>query len=289
MGSSPQKKELTHEQLISDKEGFEYLSKLLHVWSGIYMESNEKNYSLMSNRLHKVLVKYQCNSYSDFKKVIESNNNKAINEFIDVLTTNTTYFFRENEHFNNLKKYLPIIEKNLQHEKRNELRVWCAATSTGEEAYTILITLLEFFGDTNKITIKMSATDINLNVLEKAKEGIYKQEISENITDDLLVKYFEKNIKNNTFNYQVKEKYRKMINFYKHNLKTDNYIFPNKFDIIFCRNVLIYFTQNIVEETILKLSNCLDKKGYLFIGHSESMIGNKTKLKSISPSIYQLI
>lgn len=272
---------------MSDKEGFEALSKILLTRTGIYMDPSEKNYSLMSNRMHRVLKKHNCYSYADFIKLIESGNNDLMNEFLEVLTTNTTNFFREKEHFIYLKKNFPLIEEYLLKEKRNEIRVWCAAASTGEEPYTILMTILECLGAAPKFSVKMVATDINTQVLEKAKEGIYKNEISENVSADLILKYFEKNPKIPAEFLQVKEKYRNMIEFTKLNLMSDMYVFPNKFDIIFCRNVLIYFTQNVVEETIIKLSNCLEKKGYLFVGHTESMIGDKHKLKSVTPAIYQ--
>ena len=272
---------------MSDKVGFESLSKILLTRTGIFMDPSEKNFSLMSNRLHRVLKKHNCNSYTDFIKIIESGNNEVMDEFLEVLTTNTTNFFREKEHFIFLKKNLPLIEEYLLKEKRNEIRVWCAAASTGEEPYTILMTILEHLGPAPKFTVKMNATDINTQVLEKAREGIYKNEISDNVTADLILKYFERNQKNSVDGLQVKEKYRNMIEFSKLNLMSDMYIFPHKFDIIFCRNVLIYFTQKVVEETIIKLSNCLEKKGYLFIGHTESMIGDKHKLKSIIPAVYQ--
>lgn len=287
MTTSPQKNSLTHEELVSDKVGFELLSKILLERTGIFMDPSEKSYSLMSNRMHRVLKKYNCNSYTEFVKLIESGSNEVTNEFLEVLTTNTTHFFRENEHFLFLKKNLPIIEENLLKDKRNEIRIWCAAASTGEEPYTILMTVLEYLASKPRFTVKIIATDINSQVLEKAKEGIYKNEISENVTPDLILKYFEKNQKIPRDCLQIKEKYRNMIEFTKFNLMNDAYIFPYKFDIIFCRNVMIYFTQKVVEDTVLKLSNCLDKKGFLFIGHSEAMIGDKHKLKSVLPAVYQ--
>ncbi len=285
MSESPQKNNITHEELISDIEGYKSLAKILLERTGIYMDSSDKNFSLMSNRMHRVLKKHDCNSYKDYIKLIESGVTDIMNEFLEVLTTNTTHFFRENEHFSFLKKSLSIIEKDLEKEKRNEIRVWCAAASSGEEPYTILMTILEYLGNYPKLNIKMQATDLNTQVLEKAKLGIYRPEISENITPDLLLKYFDKNL--NTQYYQVKEKFRNMIEFTKFNLRNETYSFPYKFDVIFCRNVMIYFTQDLVEQTILKLSSCLSKKGYLFIGHSEAMIGDKHKLKSVIPAVYQ--
>jgi chemotaxis protein methyltransferase CheR len=287
VATSPQKNNITHEELISDKVGFESLSKILLTRTGIFMDPSEKNFSLMSNRMHRVLKKHNCYSYTDFIKLIDAGNNEVITEFLEVLTTNTTHFFRENEHFIYLKKHLPLIEEYLMKERRSEIRVWCAAASTGEEPYTILMTILEYLGATPKFSVKVVATDINTQVLEKAKEGIYKNEISENVAPDLILKYFEKNQKIPIDCLQVKEKYRNMIEFSKLNLMSDIYIFPHKYDIIFCRNVMIYFTQKVVEETIIKLSNCLEKKGYLFIGHSEAMLGDRHKLKSVTPAIYQ--
>lgn len=289
MPIAPQQNNLTHDELISDVEGFNGLSKILLERTGIFMDPSEKNYSLMSNRLHKVLKKYKCSSYKELINLIEIGSNEVTNEFLEVLTTNTTHFFREKEHFYFLKDNLPKIEETLLKDKRNDIRVWCAASSSGEEPYTILMILNEYFSKSKKISIKMQASDLNTQVLEKAKMGIYRKDINEHISQDLIYKYFEESNKIPSDCLQVKENYRNMIEFFKFNLKNEVYKFPYKFDIIFCRNVLIYFPQKVVEETIHKLSSCLTKDGYLFIGHSEAMIGNKHKLKSIIPAIYRLI
>lgn len=288
MPIAPQQNNLTHDELISDVEGFNGLSKILLERTGIFMDPSEKNYSLMSNRLHKVLKKYKCSSYKELINLIEIGSNEVTNEFLEVLTTNTTHFFREKEHFYFLKDNLPKIEEALLKDKRNDIRVWCAASSSGEEPYTILMILNEHFSKSKKISIKMQASDLNTQVLDKAKMGIYRKDINEHISQDLIYKYFEESNKIPRDCLQVKENYRNMIEFFKFNLKNETYKFPYKFDIIFCRNVLIYFPQKIVEETINKLSSCLTKEGYLFIGHSEAMIGNKHKLKSIIPAIYKL-
>ncbi|MGY3803875.1 CheR family methyltransferase [Pigmentibacter ruber] len=288
MPKAPQQNNLTFDELISDEAGFNSLSKILLDRTGIFMDPSEKNFSLMSNRLHKVLKKYNCSSYKELISLIEIGSNEVTNEFLEVLTTNTTHFFREKEHFQFLKQNLPKIEENLLKEKRKDIKVWCAASSSGEEPYTILMILNEYFSRSKNISIKIQATDLNTQVLEKAKLGIYKKEISEHISSDLILKYFEESSKIPADSYQVKENYRNMIDFFKFNLKSEVYKFPYKFDLIFCRNVLIYFPQKVVEDTVEKLASCLTKDGYLFIGHSEAMIGNKHKLKSVIPAIYKL-
>ncbi len=288
MPIAPQQNNLSHDELISDVEGFNGLSKILLERTGIFMDPSEKNYSLMSNRLHRVLKKYNCSSYKELISLIEVGGNDVTNEFLEVLTTNTTHFFREKEHFYFLKDNLAKIEETLVKEKRNEIKVWCAAASSGEEPYTILMLLNEHFSKNKKISIRMQASDLNTQVLDKAKLGIYKKDIRDYVSQDLIDKYFEEFSKTSD-SLQVKEKYRNMIEFFKFNLMNEYYKFPYKFDIIFCRNVLIYFPQKIVEDTIGKLSSCLAKDGYLFIGHSEAMIGNKHKLKSVIPAVYKHI
>ena len=183
------KKRVSHEDLILDKEGFVFLSKFLLDRTGIFMDPSEKSYSLMSNRMHKILKKYNCSTYLEFIKVLENGSEIATNDFLEVLTTNTTNFFRENEHFIFLKKNLHLIEEYLIAKRRTELRIWCAAASSGEEPYTILITLLEHMSMKAKFTIKMIATDLNTQVLLKAKEGIYKSDIADHISADLMLKY----------------------------------------------------------------------------------------------------
>jgi chemotaxis protein methyltransferase CheR len=133
----------------------------------------------------------------------------------------------------------------------------------------------------------MFASDINTQVLEKAREGIYKKEFMEYVPADFLLKFFDTKSLLPRDAVQVKSDVRAMIKFIKLNLVQDAYLFPFKFDIIFCRNVMIYFPQSVVLETMRKLAGCLDKKGFLFIGHSETMVGDKLSLKSIVPAVYQ--
>ncbi|WP_186645824.1 CheR family methyltransferase [Fluviispira vulneris] len=282
------KNPLAHDVLMTDIKGYEILAKKLFEHTGIFMDPCEKNYSLMSNRMQKILKKYNCQNYQEFINILNTNNNDAKEDFYQALTTNTTQFFRENEHFIFLKAKMPEIESYLLAEKRKEIRIWCAAASTGEEPYTILMSVLESLNPLNNIAVKITATDINTLVLEKAKLGVYKKELLESVSPALVLKYFERNANTGEEFLQIKEKYRCMIEFSKFNLNAESYLFINKFDIIFCRNVLIYFTHKAVEEVIVKLSRCLDKKGYLFIAHSEAIMGDKLTLKSIAPSVYQL-
>lgn len=289
MADVENKNTISHEELMTDVQGFETLARLLFDHTGIYMDSSEKNYSLMANRMLRILKKYSCNTYKDFINVLlTQKNHEATEEFYQVLTTNTTNFFRENEHFVFLKKQIPLFEKIMEQEKRTELRVWCAASSTGEEPYTILMSILDTLSFISKTTLKMMATDINTIVLEKAKQGIYKKEALQNASREQLSKYFESKEEIGQDYLQVKEMYRNMIEFKKFNLNEMSYLFLNKFDFIFCRNVLIYFTPKAVQETVSKLSRCLHKDGLLFIGHSESLVGDNPYLKSVIPAVYQL-
>ncbi|KAB8031880.1 CheR family methyltransferase [Fluviispira multicolorata] len=288
MAETEQKIPLPHDVLMTDTNGYSILAKKLFEHTGIFMDPCEKNYSLMSNRMQKILRKYNCVNYQDFIIILNANtNNEAKEDFYQALTTNTTQFFRENEHFNFLKAQMPTIENYLNTERRKELRIWCAAASTGEEPYTILMATLEALNPLNNIKVKITATDINTLVLEKAKVGVYKKELLESIPAGLILKYFERNENTGEGFLQIREKYRCMIEFSKFNLNAEGYFFMNKFDIIFCRNVLIYFTPKAVEEVIIKLSKCLDKKGYLFIAHSEAIMGDKNGLKSVAASVYQ--
>lgn len=281
--------DLDIELLIKDVDGCDKLSKLLKIKTGINLPtSNKKNIILFASRLIKKINKLNFNNFNDYHDYLQncSINDSRMEDFITLITTNTTEFFRENFHFEKLKEILQEITRN--HKK--ELRIWCAASSSGQEVYSILITIQEFFLLNNtKKELKFLATDIDSKILEKAMLGIYSEDDVKNIPMVLKNRYFLKAKQyNNKFVYTVRDNYKNIIKFALLNLSDSNeYKFRFKFDLIFCRNVLIYFDQDMAKKVITNLENSLEKNGYLFLGHSESGLVSSNKLTKLNNSIFR--
>jgi chemotaxis protein methyltransferase CheR len=276
-----------HNDLQSDSKGFSILSGILKDRCGIDLPETPKNLSLMSSRLRKILMARGLSTYSEYAALINAGASGAMNEFISALTTNTTHFFREGEHFDHLKRVLPGIIESRNKSGQRELRVWCAASSTGQEPYTILITILESGALNPNWTIKFLATDIDLAVLEKATRAVYREDDLANVSPALRQKYFlsEKSKNDETF-FRVKPQFTSMIRFARLNLIESAWPFQHQFDVIFCRNVLIYFDSPTAQGVIEHLASQLNPGGYLFIGHSECGHVKTRLVKPIAAAAY---
>jgi chemotaxis protein methyltransferase CheR len=276
-----------HSRLQNDLTGFSALSEILKGRCGIDLPPTPKNLSLMASRMRKLLLARGLESYGEYARMIHNQVPGVMNEFISALTTNTTHFFRENEHFNHLRKILPELIEAKRREGSNELRVWCAASSTGQEPYTILISLLESGVLPPGMTLKFLATDIDLQVLEKASNAIYREEDIENMPPVLVSRYFEKGIGGDGQRMvRVLPRYASMIRFARLNLIEPRWPFQNKFDIIFCRNVLIYFDSPTAQGVVERLAGQLNPGGYLYVGHSESGHVKTRLVKSVVAAAY---
>lgn len=277
------------DRLQKDLNGFSKLAQILKMETGINLVTSEKNITLMASRLGKVLKRLKIESYKDYIRLLENKNPLIVTDFISAMTTNTTRFFRESEHFDVLKKIIP----NILHEKKKdhnyELRIWCSASSTGQEVYTLLMVILGLIENLNQWSLKFLATDIDKMVLQQAANGIYTRDEVGDIPETHLQEYFVlKSTKTGDFSYQIKPNYRDMIRFAPFNLLSEKYPFQHPFDIIFCRNVLIYFDTKTVEQVIKNLSSSLSGQGYLFLGHSETGAMRSMKnFNSIANSAYQ--
>ncbi|MDH5509588.1 MAG: protein-glutamate O-methyltransferase CheR [Nitrospinota bacterium] len=267
--------------VINDRE-FETFRELIYQESGIRLRDNKKD--LLRQRLNKRIRALGLGTFSEYYKLVnEDRSRKELTELIDAVSTNVTSFFREIKHFEFLtEKAIPEI----LNKKKNgpfEFRVWSAACSTGEEPYSMLFTLLENEGLTSKWNIKLLATDISTKVLQKAIKGSYPATKMDSLPGGLLNKYFDLV----DDDYVLKQKFRAMVNFRWFNLITARFPFKHKFDIIFCRNVMIYFDKPTREELIRKFTGALAPGGYLCIGHSESLANTSHELKYVQPTIYQ--
>lgn len=259
---------------------FEYFRDIVYNESGIKL--SDKKIALMQSRIMRRLRSLQLSNYSMYKNYLSDNYDDEIIHFINAVTTNKTDFFRENQHFEYLSDVvLPELSK-----KYKTIKAWSAGCSTGEEPYSIAITLNEF-AEKNKIDVKILATDIDTAVLEHAYAGIYKYETVQNVKMDVLKKYFYRGRGDNEGFFRIKDFLKKTITFKRLNFQMEKYPMKKKFNVIFCRNVIIYFDKETQKKLFEKFYNYLEDDGYLFIGHSENLTGVSDKFIHLGRTIYK--
>lgn len=247
-------------KMISDQLFYKF-SEIIHKKIGFALPINKKYllYSRLAGRIRKLGLA----DFDSYYKLILTDEKELV-KLCNLLTTNVTHFFRENYHFKYLEKNaLPSFNH-----KNKKIRAWSAGCSTGEEAYSLAIVLDQFFQNKKK-DIQVLATDINTEVLEAARKGIYLYQKVSNIPYEYLTRYFMLGKGQNEGLFKVKKDIRKMVNFRYLNLNLDNYSFNEKFDFIFCRNVFIYFNPSTREKILNNFYKYLKDDGYLFLGHAD--------------------
>ncbi len=251
------------------EDEFKKFSKLIHDESGIFMK--ETKITLLSNRLRKRLKALQIATFAEYYDYITGLKDRSaeIESLLDVVSTNETYFFRNEKQFEAFADYcLPAIAKKKGEKNDRKLRIWSAGCSTGEEPYTIAICILEKMHLFQGWEITITATDIAPSVLDFARKGEYSGRRIEKVKELLLKKYFTQS-RDNPENYTVRDEVRKLINFDMLNLFKKQ--FPKSQDIIFCRNVMIYFDKEHQRKLLSNFYASLCKYGFLFLGHSETL------------------
>lgn len=258
------------EFVLSD-EDFKLFKDFIYEKSGIYF--SDINKAVLENRLYEIMLKNKFSSLKDYYNILLKDENEVRN-FLDKVTTNLTKFFRNEPQFDALKNVVikEIVKRNKE-KGVNNIRIWSAGCSSGEEPYTIAMIFAEELGFNSDMEVKIVASDISLKSLLIAKEGFYSEEKIKDVPQNYLNKYFQKA----GDGYKIIDELKRMIKFDYHNLKHE---FPYKdLDIIFCRNVIIYFDQKTQLDVVNKFYNLLRDYGYLFLGHSESLFGMNTKFK----------
>ena len=257
---------------ISQRE-FQLFQKLIYDEFGISL--SDKKRTLVQARLRKWVQTLKLNSYKELYEYF-LNDQSELFLLADAITTNVTSFFREASQWEYLKTHIATC-------KGKKLRIWSGACSSGQEPYTIAIFLKENLKDFNSWNIKILATDLSKDILKKAIKGEYTKKDIEGLTKSHIVKYFTKN--GDVFT--IKQEIKDLIVFKSFNLVTGNYgMFKNKFDLIFCRNVMIYFDKKTQLDVVNNLKNLLSAGSLLLLGHSESITNRVDSLKSASSSIY---
>jgi chemotaxis protein methyltransferase CheR len=273
------------EQDISPRD-FKRVADALYAHCGINLGDSKKQ--LVSARLAKRVRTTGAGSYGQYlDNVLSAPDSEEFTTFVDSLSTNLTSFFREADHFTYLKTtLLPRIVAQRGSTTRS-LRAWSAGCSTGEEPYTIMITLLESLPQSASWDIKLLATDLSTRVLSKAAAGVYESERVASVSPQLKAKYFEpRKLGDGESAFAVTPVLRERIAFRYLNLM-EPWPFTGPFDFIFCRNVMIYFDKQTQEKLVNRYYECLAPGGVLFTGHSESLTGINHPFKYTQATIYQ--
>lgn len=266
---------------ITQKE-FELLTAFIKSNYGIYLKQEKQ--TLLIGRLQNVLIQNGFKSFSKYYEyLLNDKTGLGVSTLLDKITTNHTYFLRENDHFQYFQnEVVPYMEKTAS---GRDLRIWCAGCSSGEEPYTLAMILDECF---EKIIPawdkKILATDISSKVLEEAKNGCYRNSDLEVLPARWKMNYLKKIDSDNS---QFCDKIKNEVIFRKFNLMDPVFPFKKKFHVIFCRNVMIYFDEKTRRNLINKFWDCLEPGGFLFIGHSESINRDESKFKYVKPAVYR--
>lgn len=269
---------------VMSDDDFKRIREWIRNMTGIKISDAKRQ--MVYSRLSKRLRDLGFNEFKDYLDYIESDVDDEVVNFKNAITTNLTSFFREPHHFDYLKEnVLPDISARAAL-GRKELRIWSAGCSTGEEAYSIAFTLDQFFSSQAGWDIKILATDIDTNVLQHGREGVYLSEKIKDIDPALVKKIFEP-AKEDALTLRVKERFRNMVTFNQLNLMAPDWPMKKKFDAIFCRNVMIYFDKPTQNELVTRYWHLLKEGTCLFIGHSESLFGVSEKFKLMGKNIYR--
>ncbi len=268
---------------ISEKE-FKMLADYIQFNYGIHLKLEKQ--TMVIGRLHNVLAEMGFNTFTEYYHyLIADKSGVAVTNLVDKITTNHTFFMREAEHFYFFRdQVLPQIARNI---RDKDLRVWCAASSTGEEPYTLAMIVNEFV-QSEKLDwdAKILATDISTNGLEVAKAGIYSNEKLVPLPMYWKTKYLKKLDQDNSI---ITEALRDEVIYRRFNLMEEVFPFKKKFHVIFCRNVMIYFDNKTKDQLVRKFYDQLVDGGYLFIGHSESLNRETLPFQYICPAVYRKI
>jgi chemotaxis protein methyltransferase CheR len=265
------------------KGDFEFLAALAYERAGISLSESKRN--LVYGRLSRRLRALGLASFGAYREYLEEDSSE-IERFINSISTNHTKFFREAHHFTHFRT--SVAQTFAQQDQKRavrRLRVWSAGCSTGEEPYTIAVVLMREIADMARQDVKILATDIDTDVLAKASRGEYSADSLENIPDPFC-RYFQPAEEGNTATIKVAQDVRSLITFRPLNL-VETWPMKGPFDAIFCRNVMIYFDAPTKSKLIDRFIRLIKPGGFLYIGHSESLLGTHAGLHLMGRTIYR--
>ena len=269
---------LEREFAFSDLE-FKHICKLIYERAGIHLTPSKKD--MVYSRLARRLRANNISSFSDYLQIVETNSGSEREAFVNALTTNVTSFYREAHHF-------PVLAEHVRGlTQRRPINIWCNAASTGEEPYTIAMTMVDLF-DSLTPPVRIIATDIDTQALQKASNGIYSLEHAQKLPKEVLERFFLKGRDDKAGQVKVRKELRDLISFSQLNLQDKQWPIKGSFDAIFCRNVMIYFDKATQNKILQKFVPFMQKDALLFAGHSESLQGVNDMFKLRGKTVYSL-
>ena len=286
--SSSQRAAVDYDNLalsLSDQE-FDEIRAVIKEMTGISMSASKR--ALVYRRLWRRLKATNIDTFQAYLDYIRDGESSELEEFINAVTTNLTSFFREQHHFDFLAKTIvpEMVARSDNSSKR--LRIWSAGCSTGEEPYSIAIVLKESFKNLDHWDAKILATDLDSNVLNTCKAGVYSQQRVESIPRNQLRRWFRKGRHQDAELAKVSQNLKDLITFKQLNLMHD-WPMQGRFDVVFCRNVIIYFDKPTQRILIDRYANVLADNGYLILGHSESLFKVSDRFSLIGKTIYRKV
>jgi chemotaxis protein methyltransferase CheR len=267
----------TREFSFTDRD-FERVRDLIYQRAGISLSPAKQDmvYSRLARRLRATGMR----SFAEYLARLERGDEEEMEAFTNSLTTNLTSFFREPHHF-------PLLAEHVQQLGNRPISLWCSASSTGEEPYSMAMTMADLYGSLTP-PVRIVASDLDTHVLEVARNGVYPYERVEKLSGDKLKRYFFKGAGRQEGNVRVRKELRDMIDFCQINLLDDTWPIRGPFDAIFCRNVMIYFDKPTQYQILRKFVPLLRPDGLLFAGHSESFFHAVDLFKSLGKTVYAL-
>ncbi len=263
-----------------DQKTFEQFCRVVYDKSGIAINANK--IALVAARVGKRMRELGLSDDREYLNlVLDDSDGEEIVHLLDVISTNVTSFFRENAHFDFFADTVSQWYENGQ----RKFRFWSAASSTGEEPYTLAMTLLSRIG-TGGADLKILATDISTRALSRCKEGTYSRQKLSGVPDPLVSRFFKINREGKEEVFEVKPELRNLVAFSRLNLSKPPFPMQGPLDAIFCRNVMIYFDNTVRKNLLEECYRLLKPDGYLFVGHAESLTGLLSGFKPVMPSVY---
>jgi chemotaxis protein methyltransferase CheR len=272
---------------LTDKD-FARFSRLVYDHCGIKLPPHKQ--SMLEARLRKRLRAHDLRTFEEYADLVfaQGESTEELVKLIDVVTTNKTDFFREPAHYDYLvNSALPFLIETFGTGIDQPLRIWSAGCSTGKEPYTLAMVLKEYQASLPAFDFDILGTDICTDVLEKAVQGIYAAAKAEPIPEALKRKYLLKSKDPKSRMIRISPMLRSLVRFRRLNFMDEDFGFREPFDIIFCRNVIIYFDRPTQARLLAQLVNNLDVGRYIFLGHSETLLGLNLPLKQMAPSVYR--
>ena len=261
---------------------FEKLRRLVGEQTGISLGDQKRD--LLYGRLTRRLRKLGLNNFDEYCNLLEKSPDVEMQNFINAVTTNLTSFFREQHHFDYLENdWIPALKERGQ---LQGARIWSAGCSTGEEAYSIAMCLRESIPDVDRLNITITATDLDTAVVQTGANGVYDEKRIEGMSDARRKRWFLKGVGSNRGKVRVRPELRKMVSFSQLNLMKP-WPMNDMFDVVFCRNVVIYFDKPTQQVLFKRFADVIKSQGHLFIGHSETLHKISDQFDLIGKTIYR--